>query len=217
MTDAPEHDEPVEQPDEIEQSVEDDASAAEEAVADVDADADSEPDVPEPVDSGADAEPASEEEASLDEMVAELVDSDEAADSADADTESEGESDGEPAIAALLASDHIGARWPFWAYLGVWAVFVGAMTYLLWAASAGPFLDHPLYQILVFGGAGLTVAGPLLGLVVFFIIRGRSEGESRTGLLRTTLLRTATWTVLGVAVWCLALAALELHRAKMLG
>jgi hypothetical protein len=117
----------------------------------------------------------------------------------------------------IPARSRLGARLPFWILSGVWAAFAGTLTYLLWAASSTPFTAHPLYAVLTFGGLGLTVAGPLLVLVVWLLMRRASEPTLREGLVRAVFLRAAVATLSGNLLWWAALLALDMHRTGVLG
>jgi hypothetical protein len=116
-----------------------------------------------------------------------------------------------------LARDRLAARLPFGIYVGVWVVFAGVMSYLLWPAASGPFTGLPFYAYLVLGGVALTVVGPLLGIVMWLVLRGRADGIARAGLARAIFMRAAAATLAGDLVWWLALVLLDLHRAGVLG
>jgi len=118
----------------------------------------------------------------------------------------------------LLLRARLAARLPFWILGIVWVVLLGVVGYFLWApAAAGPFIGHPLYAVLTWGGVGLTVAGPLLGLVVWLVLRRDGEPELREGLARAVFMRAAVATVVGNALWWGVLVALDLHRAGVFG
>lgn len=197
--------------------------------------AEAEPEVPaeEP-----EAEPADEpapvtEQLSLDEMVGELKETDAAEEPADTEAECESPAEAEavvegateetvapPVVAespegAVLARARLAARLPFWILTAVWAVFAGVMMYLLWADATKAFTSLPLYAALTFGGVGLTVAGPLLGLAVWLLLR-RGEPELRGGLVRAVLLRAAVATLAGNLMWWASLIVLDLHRSGVL-
>jgi hypothetical protein len=121
-----------------------------------------------------------------------------------------------PAVAevpegAVLARSRRGARLPFWVLAGVWVTFASVTTYLLWADAAKPFTGLPLYTGSVLGGVGLTLAGPLLGIVLWLILR-REEFELRGGLVRALLLRASVVTLAGNLLWWAGLVMLDMHR-----
>lgn len=181
-------------------------------------------------------DPAS-EQLSLDEMVGSLKDTGAVEETAEAEVEAEVEAEtpAEVEDAAEDVSDEVAtvpvaaeapqggvpararlaARSPFWILAGVWAVFAGVMTYLLWADAAKPFTSSPLYAGLTFGGIGLTAAGPLLGVVAWLLLR-RAGPELRGGLVRALLLRAAVATLSGNLMWWAGLIALDLHRVGAL-
>lgn len=116
-----------------------------------------------------------------------------------------------------LARDRLAARLPFGIYIGVWAVFAGVMTYLLWPIAVRPFVGTRLYAYFVLGGGALTVAGPLLGLGVWLAVRARAGEGTGAGLARAAFMRAAVATLAGDLLWWLGLVLLDLHRAGVLG
>jgi len=91
------------------------------------------------------------------------------------------------------------------------------MAYLLWPISTAPFIGHPYYTILTFGGVGLTLAGPLSALAVWLLVRRSSDLELRAGLARAAFLRAAVATLAGNLLWWALLVALDVHRTGALG
>ena len=192
---------------------------------DLPAEPESEPDaaVPEPA-----AEPPS-----LDEMVARLSEpaSTEAGAAADLSEEpaDAGHAPGQPEprledveefevpVTPPLMRHRMGTRLPFWVYGAAWAGFVGYMTYLLWPASLEPFVASPDYANFVMGGVALLAGGFVLGLVVWIFARIGTTKLERAGLMRAVAFRTAGWMAAGVTMWWIALYALDLHRAGVIG
>jgi hypothetical protein len=174
---------------------------------------------------------------SLDEMVDSLKASDEPGDSGDEAAEGDAQGDEKPSEdtavdassaatpseahaappAEGLARDRLAARLPFGIYVGIWAVFAGAMGYLLWPAAAKPFVGSEIYAYSVLGGVALTLAGPLLGLVVWLLVRSGEGAEGNAGLVRAVFMRAALSTLAGDLLWWLGLVLLDLHRAGVLG
>lgn len=115
-----------------------------------------------------------------------------------------------------LARNGLGARLPAWIYAGVWVVFAGAMVYLLWPAATKPFVGLPYYAYMVIGGLALTVTGPIMALVTWLVTRMSTTASERLGLARAVWTRCMLATVFGVAVWWLALYALDLHRSGVI-
>jgi len=102
--------------------------------------------------------------------------------------------------------------WPFALQLLVWVAFAGASAYLLGGATSElPARWLPAYGPLLWVGVALTVMGPLLALVVWLVARVRREPEGRCGLFTTSLVRSATVTLLGVMIWITLLCMIELH------
>ncbi len=121
------------------------------------------------------------------------------------------------ALEPILARDRAGTQVPYWLFAAAWATFSVVMTVLLWPMATDSFVGRPLYAVFVYGGAGMTLAAPILGLLVWAIVRAGVEPDLRQGLLRAALLRAATTAVFGVVVWWVALVVLDLHRAGLLG
>ena len=122
----------------------------------------------------------------------------------------------EAGTAPALARQRMQTRIPFWAYGGVWVVFVGVMTYLIWPSTVTRFTDQPLYAYFVLGGAALAVIGLLVGLFAWFAGRSGASAAGRQGLTQAILLRTAGWMAVGVALWWIALMSLDLHRTGVI-
>jgi hypothetical protein len=122
----------------------------------------------------------------------------------------------EAATGTGLARERMETRVPFWVYGGVWVVFAGVMTYLLWPVSAGLFTGSSRYAIFVLGGAGLTVIGLFVGLAAWLTGRSGTSQEEKQGLTQAILLRTAGWMTVGVVLWWIALIALDLHRTGVI-
>ena len=128
---------------------------------------------------------------------------------------SEEAAEGEAAVSGL-ARQSLRTRLPFWIYGGVWIIFLGVMTYLIWPASVTTFTDSPLYAYLVLGGAALTVVGLFVGLFTWLGGRSGRSAEERQGLTQAITLRSAGWMAVGVALWWIVLMCLDLHRTGVI-
>lgn len=115
-----------------------------------------------------------------------------------------------------LARNRLGARLPAWVYAGIWVVFTGVMAYLLWPTATKSFIASQDYAYMVAGGLALTVAGPILALVTWLVTRMGTTASERIGLARAVWMRCMLATLFGVAVWWLALYALDLHRSGVI-
>ena len=115
-----------------------------------------------------------------------------------------------------LVRNRLSTRLPAWIYSGVWVVFAGVMVYLLWPAANKPFVGLPYYAYMVIGGLALTVAGPIMALVTWLVARMGTTSSERIGLARAVWMRCMLATVFGVAVWWIALYALDLHRSGVI-
>ena len=117
----------------------------------------------------------------------------------------------------MLVRQRLSMRLPFWIYGGVWVVFAGVMTYLMWPLSEGPFVEAQFYSYFVLGSAALLALGPFLGLAVWLWGRTGATAVERGGLVLAVLLRVATWMTVGVAVMWICLYVLDLHRTGVIG
>jgi hypothetical protein len=126
--------------------------------------------------------------------------------------------DAEPAAFPRLAcSRRLGARLPFWLYVGAWLLFAAGMTVAMWPYATASFTAHPLYAWFVLGGAGLAVLGPVIAVVAWLVLRSGSDQDERVGLVRALFLRAAVAVLSGSLLWWAALIALDLRRAGLLG
>jgi hypothetical protein len=106
-------------------------------------------------------------------------------------------------------------RLPFWVLGAVWVISVGVLTFMLWpTAKAG--LAGQLYDVLVFGGAGLVVVSAVAGAVIWFRARSQAEMADRAIVRRAVLLRALGWTALGVALWVVSMVVLSLHSLDVI-
>jgi hypothetical protein len=111
-----------------------------------------------------------------------------------------------PAVEAELWT-----RLPFWLGGAVWALFVGALTYLLWPRVAGDLQSDPLYGLFVYGGTGLVGLGLISGIVVWTRARTLCALPDRGVVGRAIVLRALGWIATGVAAWVIAMIVLSLH------
>jgi hypothetical protein len=148
--------------------------------------------------------------------VAESADDEAIAQEAGSEDEAHEEIEDEYAGVALVR-DRLGAKLPAWAYAGVWVVFAAVMTYLLWPTATKPFIEQPDYAYMVVGGLALAVAGPVVALLTWLFARMGTTASERIGLVRAVWMRCMLATVFGVAIWWLALYALDLHRKGVIG
>jgi hypothetical protein len=92
--------------------------------------------------------------------------------------------------------------WPFLIYLVAWIALIGAAFYLIsYEPDSPPAFQQDEYPYILLGGLVLTVVGPLLSLVVWFVAWLRTEKGKRGGLLTSALLKGAIVTIFGVLAW----------------
>jgi hypothetical protein len=140
-------------------------------------------------------------------------------------TPSESSSDIEPGIVGgeqeasedakdiALPEDSAGIPvWPFVVYFALWVVFAGVLVWQLMQTPAGtPIYDVDVYGISILVGLALTVMGPLLALAVWLAL-WLSRPGGRKGLFSRSLIIGALTTLAGVAVWLVALGAVDMLR-----
>jgi hypothetical protein len=129
-----------------------------------------------------------------------------------------GASEGEQAVSEdvtgiSLPDARVGVPlWPFILYFVLWVVFAGLLVWQSTQIPAGtPVYELELYGISILVGLGLTVLGPLLAIAVWFLL-WLSRPGSRAGLFSRSLIIGAVATLGGVAVWLIALGAVDMLR-----
>ncbi len=101
--------------------------------------------------------------------------------------------------------------WPFVVYGVLWLAFAGLLGWLLYSAPAGvPSVETQYYPYLVMAGVMLTLAGPLLAVVLY--VGSKDETVPVPGLFAALLLRAASLTLAGVALWWIVLIAADAVR-----
>jgi hypothetical protein len=102
--------------------------------------------------------------------------------------------------------------WPFLAYFGCWVVFAGLLVWQFIQAPAGtPVYELQVYGISILVGLVLTAMGPLLAIAVWLAV-WQSRPGARAGLFSRSLIIGAVTTLAGVALWLLALGAVDMLR-----
>jgi hypothetical protein len=102
--------------------------------------------------------------------------------------------------------------WPFVVYFAAWVVFAGLLVWQFMQTPAG----MPLYELTIYGpsilvGLVLTVMGPLVAIAVWLVVWLTRPG-ARSGLFSRCLILGAVATLGGVAVWLVALGAVDMLR-----
>jgi hypothetical protein len=102
--------------------------------------------------------------------------------------------------------------WPFLVYIGLWLVFAGLFVWQALQVPAGtPLYELNLYGLSILVGLILTALGPLLAIGVWLGCWLARPG-ARTGLFSRSLIIGAVSTLAGVAVWLMALGAVDMLR-----
>lgn len=107
---------------------------------------------------------------------------------------------------------HAAPWWPFVAYDVLWLVFAGALVWYFEQLPAGvAVFEAELYGITILVGVVLAALGPALILATWIGAMGR-PGVSKSALFFSALVRGSVATVLGVAMWWIALLVLDQLR-----
>ncbi len=125
------------------------------------------------------------------------------------------EIDGESADSKQMAlpDDRAGVPlWPFLVYFGLWVVFAGLLIWQFMQTPAGtPVYEVGMYGASILAGLVLTVLGPLVAIAVW-IFAWLSRPGARAGLFSRSLIIGAVTTLAGVALWLIALGAIDMLR-----
>jgi hypothetical protein len=113
----------------------------------------------------------------------------------------------------VLPGDRAGVPiWPFLVYFALWMIFAGLLVWQSLQIPAGtPVYELDFYGMSILVGLALTAIGPLLALVVW-VVSWFSRPASRTGLFSRALILGAVTTLGGVALWLVALGAVDMLR-----
>jgi hypothetical protein len=102
--------------------------------------------------------------------------------------------------------------WPFLVYIGLWIVFAGLFVWQALQVPAGTALyELNLYGLSILVGLILTALGPLLAIGVWLACWLARPG-ARSGLFSRSLIIGAVTTLAGVALWLMALGAVDMLR-----
>jgi hypothetical protein len=102
--------------------------------------------------------------------------------------------------------------WPFLVYIGLWIVFAGLFVWQALQVPAGtPVYELNLYGLSILVGLILTALGPLLAIGVWLGCWLARPG-ARSGLFSRSLIIGAVSTLAGVALWLIALGAVDMLR-----
>jgi len=117
------------------------------------------------------------------------------------------------AAEVTLPSARYGAPWwPFFIYLGLWAVVAGVGVWQLDLLPVEQVIyDSMTYRWLLFAGLVMAAMGPVLVLAVWLASR-ESEKRQRHGLFTSALFKGAFFTMLGVMIWWGTLLAVDFLR-----
>jgi hypothetical protein len=113
----------------------------------------------------------------------------------------------------VLPDDRAGVPiWPFLVYFALWIVFAGLLVWQSMQIPAGtPVYELDFYGMSILAGLALTAIGPLLALGVW-VLSWFARPASRAGLFSRSLILGAVTTLAGVALWLIALGAVDMLR-----
>ena len=102
--------------------------------------------------------------------------------------------------------------WPFLVYFVLWIAFAGLLVWQFAQTPAGvPLYELSLYGPSILAGLVLTALGPVLAIGVWFVVWMARPG-ARAGLFSRSLIIGAVVTLAGVALWLVALGAVDMLR-----
>jgi len=102
--------------------------------------------------------------------------------------------------------------WPFLVYFALWVVFAGLLVWFFLQTPAGvPLYELTLYGPSILAGLVLTALGPLLAIGVWIMLWMARPG-ARAGLFSRSFILGAVVTLAGVALWLVALGAVDMLR-----
>jgi hypothetical protein len=102
--------------------------------------------------------------------------------------------------------------WPFLVYFALWVIFAGLLVWQSLQAPAGtPVYELNIYGMSILAGLILTAIGPILAIGVWFV-SWLSRPGARSGLFSRCLIIGAVTTLGGVALWMIALGAVDMLR-----
>lgn len=115
-------------------------------------------------------------------------------------------------IVAVAGDSNSVSIWPFVAYVGIWALYAGALIWQLLQVPAGVALfDAPVYRLALAGGIALESAGLAMIVAVWYASWDR-PGSTRYGLLVSALIKGAIAMFVGTCLWWVALIVLDRIR-----
>jgi hypothetical protein len=127
----------------------------------------------------------------------------------------EPETDGDSADGKQMAlpDDRAGVPlWPFLVYFALWVVFAGLLVWQFLQAPAGtPIYEVGMYGTSILVGLVLTALGPLVAIAVW-LVSWLARPGARKGLFSRAFIIGAVTTLAGVALWLIALGAIDMLR-----
>jgi hypothetical protein len=145
-----------------------------------------------------------------------------AAEAGDEDGAEEGEGETTPTalgddVAVAPARKRAVPWWPFLIYLVAWIALIAAAALTIsYETDALPAFEQEYYPYILLGGLVLTIAGPLLSILVWIVVRYRTPKAERSGIFAASLIKGASVTVFGVIAWWGALVVLDALRLGMI-
>ncbi len=108
--------------------------------------------------------------------------------------------------------------WPFLLLLAAWVGVVGMAFFTLsYDPAAAPIVQQEGYAYIILAGLVLAILGPLLSLLVWFVLWHSASKDEREGLLTVSLVRGAAVTFFGVVAWWGTIVILDALRLGLIG
>lgn len=110
------------------------------------------------------------------------------------------------------------AWWPFAAYIVLWVGLIAVTVYLLAYGSQAelPAVSQDVYGLLLLAGLIMTILGPLVAMIAWFVVWLRCEKGARNGLFTIAFVRGSILTFAGVILWYGALVAVDAVRLGLI-
>ena len=106
------------------------------------------------------------------------------------------------------------SSWVFLAQILFWLIFVGVTTWVLTRNPGVPSIHDEQYPVIIASGLALVAITPVATLLAWVLSR-KSSSESRRSSFFLSLLKSATITAVGTAIWFAALLLIDIWKLSL--
>jgi len=106
------------------------------------------------------------------------------------------------------------SSWVFLIQLLFWLIFVGVTTWVLTRNPGVPSIHDEQYPVIIASGLALVAITPVATLLAWVLSR-KSSSESRRSSFFLSLLKSATITAVGTAIWFAALLLIDIWKLSL--